>query len=34
MTIRSRDQRAVEALSKHLRGLPQVKEFRITPVGD
>ncbi|MSO67907.1 MAG: MgtC/SapB family protein [Pseudolabrys sp.] len=34
MTIRSRDQRAVEALSKHLRGLRQVKEFRITPVGD
>ena len=34
MTISSRDQRAVDALSKHLRGLPQVKEFRITPVGD
>lgn len=34
MTIRSRDQHAVEALSKHLRDLPQVKEFRITPVGD
>lgn len=34
MTISSRDQRAVEALSKHLRGLPKVKEFRITPAGD
>ena len=34
MTISSRDQRAIDALSKHLRGLPQVKEFRITPVGD
>lgn len=34
MTIRSRDQRAVESLSKHLRDLPQVKEFRITTVGD
>ncbi len=34
MTIHSRDQSAVEALSKHLRGLSQVKEFRITPAGD
>ena len=34
MTISSRDERAVEALSKHLLGLPQVKEFRITPAGD
>ena len=34
MTIRSRDPNAIEALSQHLRGLPQVKEFRITPVGD
>ncbi|MEI7804938.1 MAG: MgtC/SapB family protein [Hyphomicrobiales bacterium] len=34
MTISSRDPRAVEALSKHLLGLRQVKEFRITPAGD
>ena len=34
MTIRSRDQRAIESLSKQLRGLSQVIEFRITPVGD
>ena len=34
MTIKSRDRRAGEALSKHLRGLPEVIEFRITPTGD
>jgi putative Mg2+ transporter-C (MgtC) family protein len=34
MTIKSRDRAAGEALSKHLRGLPEVVEFRITPTGD
>src|SRR5689334_3584534 len=34
MTIRCRDQYATEKLSQHLRGLPEVTEFRITPVGD
>jgi putative Mg2+ transporter-C (MgtC) family protein len=34
MTIRCRDSRAIEKLSQHLRGLPVVIEFRITPVGD
>lgn len=34
MTIKSRDRSAGEALAKHLRGLPEVVEFRITPTGD
>jgi putative Mg2+ transporter-C (MgtC) family protein len=34
MTIKSRNRSNAEALSKHLRGLPQVIEFRITPTGD
>ena len=34
MTIKSRDRRNAEALSKHLRGLPEVIEFRIAPTGD
>ncbi len=34
MTIKSRDRDAAEALSKHLLGLPDVIEFRITPTGD
>jgi putative Mg2+ transporter-C (MgtC) family protein len=34
MTIKSRDRNAAEALSKHLLGLPDVVEFRITPTGD
>jgi hypothetical protein len=32
--IRSRDRHAGESLSSHLRGLPEVKEFRIAPTGD
>ena len=34
MTIKSRDRGAAERLSKHLRGLREVLEFRITPTGD
>jgi putative Mg2+ transporter-C (MgtC) family protein len=34
MTLRSRDPQAMEALSQKLRSLPEVVEFRITPVGD
>jgi putative Mg2+ transporter-C (MgtC) family protein len=34
MIIRSRDRRKAEALSKHLRSMPQVREFRISPTGD
>jgi putative Mg2+ transporter-C (MgtC) family protein len=34
MVIRSRDRHAGESLSSHLRGLPEVKEFRIAPTGD
>jgi putative Mg2+ transporter-C (MgtC) family protein len=34
MVIRSRDRRKAEALSRHLRELPEVKEFRISPTGD
>ena len=34
MTIKSRDRGAAEALSRHLRSLPEVIEFRIAPVGD
>ena len=34
MTIKSHDRQAVEKLSKHLRGMPDVIEFRIDPTGD
>jgi putative Mg2+ transporter-C (MgtC) family protein len=34
MTIKSRNRENGEALSKHLRKLPEVVEFRITPTGD
>jgi putative Mg2+ transporter-C (MgtC) family protein len=34
MTIKSRDRNAAETLSKHLRGLPEILEFRIAPTGD
>ncbi|MCC6890323.1 MAG: MgtC/SapB family protein, partial [Hyphomicrobiales bacterium] len=34
MTIKSHNRRAVEGLSKHLRGMPDVIEFRIDPTGD
>ena len=34
MTIKSRDRRNAESLSRHLRGLPEVIEFRIAPTGD
>lgn len=34
MTIKSRDRHAAEVLSKHLRGLTDVIEFRIAPTGD
>jgi putative Mg2+ transporter-C (MgtC) family protein len=34
MTIKSRDRKNAEALSKHLRDLPEVVEFRVTPTGD
>jgi putative Mg2+ transporter-C (MgtC) family protein len=34
MTIKSRDRQNAERLSEHLRGLPEVLEFRITPTGD
>jgi putative Mg2+ transporter-C (MgtC) family protein len=34
MTIKSRDRMSGEALSKHLRKLPEVIEFRIAPMGD
>ncbi|WP_439369650.1 MgtC/SapB family protein [Bradyrhizobium sp. PMVTL-01] len=34
MTIKSRDRLNAERLAKHLRGLPEVVEFRITPTGD
>jgi putative Mg2+ transporter-C (MgtC) family protein len=34
MTIKSRDRSGAETLSKYLRGLPDVLEFRITPTGD
>lgn len=34
MTIKSRDRRNAERLAKHLRGLPEIVEFRITPTGD
>jgi putative Mg2+ transporter-C (MgtC) family protein len=34
MTIKSRDRKAAESLSSHLRSLPEVIEFRIAPTGD
>lgn len=34
MTIKSRDRSNAETLSRHLRGLPEVLEFRIAPTGD
>jgi putative Mg2+ transporter-C (MgtC) family protein len=34
MVIRSQDRKNAEALSQHLRGLPEVVEFRISPTGD
>jgi putative Mg2+ transporter-C (MgtC) family protein len=34
MTIKTRDRKAAEALSQHLRGMPEVIEFRIAPTGD
>jgi putative Mg2+ transporter-C (MgtC) family protein len=34
MTIKSRDRNNAERLSTHLRGLPEVLEFRIAPTGD
>jgi hypothetical protein len=34
MTIKNRDRRSAEALSVHLRRLPEVVEFRIAPTGD
>jgi putative Mg2+ transporter-C (MgtC) family protein len=34
MTIKSQDRANAERLSAHLRGLPEVVEFRITPTGD
>jgi len=34
MTIKSRDRKNAQALAAHLRGLPEVLEFRIAPTGD
>lgn len=34
MVIRSRDRNGAERLSRDLRGIPEVKEFRIAPTGD
>ena len=34
MIIRSRDHRATELLSQHLRSRSEVIEFRITPIGE
>jgi putative Mg2+ transporter-C (MgtC) family protein len=34
MVLRSRDPKSAEALSQHLRSLPEVIEFRISPTGD
>jgi putative Mg2+ transporter-C (MgtC) family protein len=34
MTIRSRDKRAADKLSQHLRSLPELIEFNISPIGD
>ena len=34
MVLKSRDPKSAETLSQHLRGLPEVVEFRISPTGD
>jgi putative Mg2+ transporter-C (MgtC) family protein len=34
MVIRSQDRKSAERLSQHLRDLPEVIEFRISPTGD
>jgi putative Mg2+ transporter-C (MgtC) family protein len=34
MVIRSRDKASAQALSQHLLKLPEVIEFRISPMGD
>src|ERR1700694_1668582 len=34
MTIRARNHHATEELSQHLRNLPEVIEFRLTPIGE
>jgi putative Mg2+ transporter-C (MgtC) family protein len=34
MVLKSRDRKSAESLSQHLRGLPEVIEFRISPTGD
>jgi putative Mg2+ transporter-C (MgtC) family protein len=34
MTIKSRDRQNADRLSRYLRGLPEVIEFRIAPIGD
>jgi putative Mg2+ transporter-C (MgtC) family protein len=34
MTIKSHDRKNAEKLSSHLRGLPEIVEFRIAPTGD
>ena len=34
MVIRSRDKASAQSLTKHLLGMPQVIEFRISPTGD
>ena len=34
MMIKSHGREAMDALSQHLRGLPEVQEFRISPTGD
>ena len=34
MVLKSRDPKNAESLSQHLRGLPEVIEFRISPTGD
>ena len=34
MVMRSRDPKSAETLSQHLRELPEVIEFRISPTGD
>src|SRR5438876_530073 len=34
MVLKSRDPKSAETLSQHLRGLPEVIEFRISPTGD
>jgi len=34
MTIKSRDRGNADRLSSHLRDLPGIVEFRISPIGD